>query len=52
MIRQGFFRFYVFNIEELLHGTFTRVFKAKEVVDAFKTDRKLYELDNNYGKVY
>ena len=52
MIRQGFFRFYVFNIEELLHGTFTRVFKAKEVADAFKTDRKLYELDNNYGKVY
>ena len=34
------------------HVDFTRVFKAKEIADAFRIDRKLYEMDNDYGKVY
>ena len=39
-------------VQSYFNVDFTRVFKAKEVADAFRIDRKLYELDNNYGKVY
>lgn len=34
-----------FNID------FTRVFKAGDIADAFRIDRKLYEMDNEYGRV-
>lgn len=39
-------------VQAYFHVDFTRVFKAKEIADAFRIDRKLYEMDNDYGKVY
>ena len=39
-------------VQSYFHVDLTRVFKAKEIADAFRIDRKLYEMDNNYGKVY
>ena len=39
-------------VQSYFHIDFTRVFKAKEIADAFRIDRKLYEMDNDYGKVY
>ena len=39
-------------VQSYFNVDFTRVFKAKEIADAFRIDRTLYEMDPNYGQVY
>ena len=53
-INFGFLRIKITKlwVQTYFNVDFTRVFKAKEIADAFRIDRKLYEMDNDYGKVY